>query len=104
MPTRLIVPQNSSDELLNLSQLIMEDGAQLLGLTAGQFSLLLFGILLPGATIMFLTSASLALTRRKASRIVAMILLTIGCLCLAAFIALSAYAVICGQNWAHRQL
>lgn len=74
-----------------------------MGMSAGQFSLLLFGILLPGATVMFLISASLALTKRKVSRIVSIILLSIGCLCLATFIALAAYATICGQNWAHSE-
>ena len=89
-----------ADSLVQMATSIVHDGASLLGMSSGGFTILLFGMLLPAAALLSLCAASLALTRRKASRIVAMISLALGYAALSAFVALGAYAVIYGTNWA----
>lgn len=91
---------NSWDNLSEIISRIITDGAQLIGVSDGFFSFLLFGFLLPVACLTFLISASLLLTRNKTGRIVAIVLLCLGCLALLAFLGLSAYAVIFGTHWA----
>lgn len=101
MIENLLKPVNSWDELSNICTLIISDGANLLGVSYGQLSLLMFGILLPSATILFLASAGLALSGKKIARRIAMGLLGIGVIALAAFVALAIYALVFGSTWAH---
>ncbi len=99
MALQLLEPQNPLDQLLNICSLIIKDGATMLDMSSGQFAILLFG-LLAVSVISFLISASLALTRRKLSRVMSIVMLNIGCVSLVTFISFSAYAVIYGSNWA----
>lgn len=92
---------NSWDELSNICSSIMADGARLTGMSYGQFSLTMFGVLLPGAALFFLIAASLALSGKTVARRIAMVVLGLGVILLAAFIAAMAYAVICGSTWAY---
>ncbi|MCM1035796.1 MAG: hypothetical protein NC406_00520 [Bacteroides sp.] len=96
----IVTTHAPSDSLVTLTSAIMHDGATLLGWNDGAYAIMLFGVLLPAAAVLLLCSASLALSRHKASRIVAIVCLTLGCIALAAFIAMAAYAVIFGTTWA----
>lgn len=71
----------------------------MLDISSGQFSILLFCLLVV-SVISFLISASLALTRRKASRVMSIVMLNVGCASLITFVSFTAYAVIYGSNWA----
>ena len=89
------------DGLADIISAILRNGAELLGLTYGQLAVGLFGVLLPLACIMCLCSASLALTRHKTSRFIAIVCLVLGCLSLLIFLSVLAYIVIFGTSWAH---
>lgn len=101
MTENLLKPTNSWDELSNICTLIVSDGADLLGMSHGQLAVLLFGILLPTATLLFLVAAGLSLSGKKVARRIAMVILGLGVVSLAIFIGLIVYALVFGQTWAH---
>lgn len=100
MIENLVKPTNSWDELSNIVTLIVSDGADLLGLSYGQLSLLLFGVLLPLSTILFMISAGLALSGKKVARRFAMVLFGLGVAALVSFVGLIVYAMVFGPTWA----
>lgn len=89
------------DGLVDIISAVLLNGTELLGLTYGQLAVGLFGVLLPISCIMCLCSASLALTRHKTSRIIAIGCLILGSISLLMFLSVFAYIVIFGTSWAH---
>ncbi len=96
MPT----PVNSWDQLCDIFAGIMQDGGQLLGMTYGQFQLLITAILEPAAIVLLAVAAALALNRRKSYRYAAVTLLCAGVVLAMTALGLFAYAAITGQSWA----
>lgn len=92
---------NSWDELYNIISNIIKGGGEIFDISYGQFGLILLGILLPAATLLFLVSASTALTRNRTARVVAIITLGFGCLLLLTFLIMATCAIIFGSSWAH---
>ena len=79
----MIEVTNIWDELCNLCILILEDSSHVTGLSYGFLNIMLFVILGPSATLLFMTSAFTLLVnteKRKSQRIFATILFIMGLL------------------------
>ncbi len=93
-------PANSWDQLCNIFTHIMHDGGEVLGMTYGQFTLLVTTILEPLAILLLITAAALALNGRKPCRYAAVGLLCLGITAALTALGLFVYAAFAGQAWA----
>ena len=100
MPAFTLEPLNALDRLCDIFLLIMRDGGNLTGMSYGEFTLLICGLLMPLAIVTLMAAASLALNPKKICRRFAIAFLVLGVLCAVAAFALVTYAAVFGQTWA----